>query len=55
MGDWTAAVNWYLYPNLRVMLNYIHSQLRDRDFDGGANDDVDGNAHAVQMRFQVDF
>jgi len=40
----TAGLNWYLAPNLRTILNYVHS---DRD-DGG-------NADIVEARFQVDF
>ncbi len=42
--DFTAAVNWYLNPNTRLMTNYILA-------------DVDGldQAHIVQSRIQVDF
>jgi len=40
----TAGLNWYLAPNLRTILNYVHS---DRD-DGG-------DADIVEARFQVDF
>ena len=55
----TAAVNWYLYPNARVMLNYVHGNLRDRTVlpTGGAPlfDDVNGEGDMVQVRFQIDF
>jgi len=43
----TAAVNWYLNPNTRVMLNYIKADINHDLYD----DDVD----IVQMRFQIDF
>lgn len=56
MWDVTAALNWYLYPNARVMLNYIHSQVRDRFLDGTPPlRGVGGNADIVEARFQVDF
>jgi phosphate-selective porin OprO/OprP len=55
----TAAVNWYLFPNARVMLNYVHGNLRDRTvLPTGGNprfDDVNGEGDAVQVRFQIDF
>jgi phosphate-selective porin OprO/OprP len=44
MDDVTAGVNWYLYPNARVMLNYIY-----------ANPESVGDANIFQTRFQVDF
>jgi phosphate-selective porin OprO/OprP len=44
LGDFTAGINWYLNPNLRVMLNYVFADL----------DDV-GDTHIVQSRFQIDF
>lgn len=40
----TAALNWYLNPNTRVMSNYVFADL-----------DNIGDAHIFQMRFQVDF
>jgi phosphate-selective porin OprO/OprP len=44
LWDLTSGVNWYLFPNARVMLNYVYGQLTDG-----------GHAHAVQTRFQLDF
>ena len=42
LNDVTLGVNWYLNPNARVMLDYVHADL----------DDV-GAADAVVTRFQV--
>lgn len=44
LDDWTAAVNWYLYSNVRAMLDYVSTKLRGS-----------GSADIVEMRFQVDF
>ena len=46
--DLTAGLNWYLNGNTRVMFNYVHVRVMDRDeppIDGG-------NANIFQMRFQ---
>jgi phosphate-selective porin OprO/OprP len=51
--DVTAGLNWYLFPNARVMLNYIHSQVDDRLT--ALDPDLDGSADIGQMRFQIDF
>ncbi len=53
MWDVTAGINWHLFPNTRVSLNYVHSQLDDRVVE--EDPDLDGNADIVQARFQVDF
>jgi len=42
----TAALNWYLNPNTRVMLNYVFADADDR---------YNGEANILQMRFQVEF
>ncbi len=56
MWDVTAALNWYLYPNARVMLNYIHSHVADRVVVGTPLlQGVDGDADILQARFQFDF
>jgi phosphate-selective porin OprO/OprP len=44
LDDFTLGVNWYLYPNVRIMGNYIFADL----------DDV-GETSIFQMRFQVDW
>ncbi|HUU46172.1 MAG TPA: porin [Acidobacteriota bacterium] len=44
MEDLTLALNWYLNPYTRVMLNYVHAALLGV-----------GNADALLARVQVDF
>ena len=47
----TAGVNWYVNEHIRIMLNYIHADVRDR-----AVPLVDhGNADIYQGRFQINF
>lgn len=47
----TAGLNWYINPHIRIMLNYIHADVRDR-----AAPPVDhGNADIYQGRFQINF
>ncbi len=46
--DLTAGLNWYLNGNTRIMFNYVHARVMDRDdppIDGG-------NANIFQVRFQ---
>ena len=45
LSNYTAGLNWYLNPNVRFMLNYVHADQRS----------IDGQADIVQMRAQVDF
>jgi phosphate-selective porin OprO/OprP len=54
MWDVTAGINWYLYPNTRVSLNYVHSELDDLLITLNPND-VDGSADIAEARFQFDF
>ena len=54
MWDVTAGINWLLFANTRVSLNYVHSELDDLLITTDPND-VDGSADIVQARFQVDF
>ncbi len=44
LRDWTAGVNWYLNPNVRVMWNYVRADLEKV-----------GTANIFEMRFQLDF
>jgi len=54
-------VNWYLYSNLRVMINYVYAHVKNTgsDFEvdgetvhgGGAS----GNIHTAQARAQIEF
>jgi phosphate-selective porin OprO/OprP len=44
LDDVTAGVNWYLSKTTRIMLNYIHADLKSV-----------GTSDAVAMRFQVFF
>lgn len=47
LQDTTVGVNWYLNPNMLIMLNYVHSEADVRG--------VDGSADLVGMRFNVFF
>ncbi len=49
----SAALNWYLNPNTRVMLDYIHAWA-DRNGATAATN-YDGAGDIFQVRFQVDF
>ena len=46
LEDITVGVNWYLNPNSRLMLNWIHMEL-----DGAADGDMD----VIAARWQLDF
>jgi len=46
--DVTAGLNWYLNGNTRIMFNYVHARVMDRD-DPPLNG---GNANIFQVRFQ---
>ena len=49
--DLTAGLNWYLYPTMRVMANYVYSRTKDR-----ANPPIDsGRLNIFQMRIQLAF
>ena len=44
--DVTAGINWYLFPNMRLLANYVYSK---------ASKKYDGHANIFQMRAQLDF
>ena len=49
--DFTAGLNWYLFPTMRVMLNYVHSVTEDR-----GNPPINrGRLNIYQMRVQLAF
>ena len=54
LWDVTLGVNWYLYPNLRLMFNYIHGDVDDRVSSPPVTA-VKGAGNIFQMRVQVDF
>lgn len=47
LSDITAGLNWYLNPNMKIMLNYVSTQL--------SADTKIGDAHSLMARFQVVF
>lgn len=49
--NFTAGLNWYLYPGIRVMFNYIRANVEDR----GSPQVSDGSANVFQGRFQIHF
>ena len=44
LSDVSGGLNWYLFPNSRVMLNYVYSHLNGV-----------GDANIAEIRFQVTF
>jgi len=57
MWDVSAGINWYLYPNARIALNYVHSELDNRTviLEDSTTPGVDGDADLVEARFYLDF
>jgi len=49
--DITAGLNWYLYPTMRLMFNYVYSEVKNR-----IDPPIDtGRANIFQMRIQLAF
>ena len=51
LNDLTLGINWYLNPNTKVMINYVHAEA---DLSNAGNI-RDGNADLLGVRFQIDF
>lgn len=56
LEEWSLAINWVLFSNLRVSSNYVLSRAGDRKRAEGANNAAEtGIAHSWVTRIQVDF
>jgi len=53
MSNWSVGLNWYLNPNVRIMWNYIRSNVDGTNF--AAGNGVNGDADIFMMRMQLDF
>jgi phosphate-selective porin OprO/OprP len=58
----TAALNWYLYSNVRLSLNYVFANVRNtgvsRGLDGAGSPlpaNAGGDIHTFQARLQLEF
>jgi phosphate-selective porin OprO/OprP len=49
LSDITLGVNWYINPNTRVMVDYVHSNIKNKSMS------LDDALNAVYFRFAVDF
>ena len=54
LSDVTAGINWHLFPNARIMLNYVHADVSGREATVNALP-INGTGDIVQTRFQIDF
>ena len=55
LQDITAGLNWYLFPSMRVMLNYVHSFITPSTTDNILSSSAYGHADIFQARFQWAF
>lgn len=62
LWDVTVGINWYLFPNLRWMLNYVHADVSDRIsmttdpiLMTTTSMPIAGAADIVESRIQIDF
>ncbi len=56
----TAAINWYLYSNVRLSANYVFADVSSTGFADGSNAGVSftnasGDIHTFQARAQIEF
>jgi len=51
--NFTAGLNWYLNPNVRIMFNYIFAHVEDSN--AGAQFLREGDTNIFQMRFQIEW
>ena len=49
----TLGMNWYLYQKIRLMFNYIHARVYDRE--KPAVDEGDADIYAVRFQFSILF
>ena len=50
--NFTAALNWYLFSNLRLQFNYVYADVDDT---GDVLSNASGDIHAFQTRAQIEF
>ncbi|MCK4840222.1 MAG: hypothetical protein KAS94_15555 [Desulfobulbaceae bacterium] len=51
--NFTAGLNWYLNPNVRIMFNYIFAHVEDSN--AGPQFLREGDTNIFQMRFQIEW
>jgi len=49
--NYTLGVNWYLRPKIRIMFNYVHARVKDRD----DPEIEDGRSDIIMSRIQLAF
>jgi phosphate-selective porin OprO/OprP len=55
--DISAGLNWYLYSNVRLALNYVYADVKDSGVqrDVGLPAHVSGDVHLIETRAQIEF